>query len=99
MSPEYDKSNHLWVRNICDKILTGTSMAFLLCEFWCDLSGEKIVKNISGKFLTEMCKSICEPSGYFSTRNNGVARAFPGGQLAHPESQNEEENEKSLRKI
>ena len=57
------------------------------------------MKNISGKFLTEMCKSICEPSGYFSTRNNGVARAFPGGQLAHPESQNEEENEKSLRKI
>ena len=30
--------------------------------------------------------------------NSGVARAFPGGRLAHPESQNEEENEKSLRK-
>ena len=29
---------------------------------------------------------------------SGVARAFPGGQVAHPESQNEEENEKSLRK-
>ena len=29
---------------------------------------------------------------------SGVARAFPGGQLAHPEGQNEEENEKSLRK-
>ena len=30
--------------------------------------------------------------------NSGVAKAFPGGQGAHPESQNEEENEKSLRK-
>ena len=29
---------------------------------------------------------------------SGVARAFPGGRLAHPESQNEEENEKRLRK-
>ena len=30
--------------------------------------------------------------------SSGVARAFPGGRVAHPESQNEEENEKSLRK-
>ena len=29
---------------------------------------------------------------------SGVARAFPGGRLAHPEGQSEEENEKSLRK-
>ena len=29
---------------------------------------------------------------------SGVARAFPGGRAAHPENQNEEENEKSLRK-
>ena len=29
---------------------------------------------------------------------SGVARAFPGGRLAHPEDQNEEENKKSLRK-
>ena len=29
---------------------------------------------------------------------SGVARAFPGGRVAHPESQNEEENEKSVRK-
>ena len=29
---------------------------------------------------------------------SGVARAFPGGRLAHPEGQNEEENEKHLRK-
>ena len=29
---------------------------------------------------------------------SGVARAFPGGRLAQPEGQNEEENEKSLRK-
>ena len=29
---------------------------------------------------------------------SGVARALPGGRLAHPEGQNEEEHEKSLRK-
>ena len=28
----------------------------------------------------------------------GVARAFPGGRVAHPEHQNEEENKKNLRK-
>ena len=36
------------------------------------------------------------------TRNifSGVARAFPGGQVAHPDGQNEEENEKKkMRKI
>ena len=27
----------------------------------------------------------------------GVARTFPGGRVAHPEIQNEEENEQSLR--
>ena len=30
--------------------------------------------------------------------NSGVARAFPGGQAAHSEDQNEEENEENLRK-
>ena len=30
--------------------------------------------------------------------DSGVARAVLGGRLAHPESQNEEENEQSLRK-
>ena len=30
--------------------------------------------------------------------SSGVARAFPGGRLAHPEVQNEEENEETLRK-
>ena len=34
---------------------------------------------------------------YYCTDCSGVARAFPGGRLAHPEGQNEEEN-KSLRK-
>ena len=29
---------------------------------------------------------------------SGVARAFPGGRVAHPEDQNEEENEENLRK-
>ena len=31
-------------------------------------------------------------------RTSGVARAFPGGRVAHPEGQNEEENKKSVRK-
>ena len=30
-------------------------------------------------------------------KSSGVARAFPGGRLSHPEGQNEEENEKSFR--
>ena len=33
-----------------------------------------------------------------SLYSSGVARAFPGGRLAHPEDQNEEENKWSLRK-
>ena len=33
-----------------------------------------------------------------NNKTSGVARAFPGGRVAHLESQNEEENEKSLRK-
>ena len=34
------------------------------------------------------------PSWYRSKsdKSSGVARAFPGGRLAHPEGQNEEEN-------
>ena len=38
------------------------------------------------------------PPPYSSRINSVVARAFPGGRLAHPEGQNEEENENSLRK-
>ena len=30
---------------------------------------------------------------------SGVARAFPGRRLAHPEGQNKEENENSLSKV
>ena len=33
-----------------------------------------------------------------SRLDSDVARACPGGRLAHPEGKNEEENEKSLRK-
>ena len=32
------------------------------------------------------------------TMYSGVASAFPGGRVAHPEGQNEEEKEQSLRK-
>ena len=35
---------------------------------------------------------------YCSKRYSSVARAFPGGRVAHPEGQNEEENEETLRK-
>ena len=31
--------------------------------------------------------------------SSGVARAFPSGRVAHPEGQNEEENEQSLRNL
>ena len=41
-----------------------------------------------------MISRACFPTSFVS----GVARAFPGGRVAHLESQNEEENEKSLRK-
>ena len=40
-------------------------------------------------------KSVC----LFCTFASGVAWAFPGGRLAHPEGQNEDKNEESLRKI
>ena len=43
-------------------------------------------------------KTRCERLALASAVASGVARAFPGGWVAHPESQNEEENEKSLRK-
>ena len=35
---------------------------------------------------------------YKNSLSSGVARAFPGGRVAHPEVQNEEENEEKLRK-
>ena len=38
------------------------------------------------------------PKHSFYSVNSGIARAFPGGRLAHPEGQNEEENKQSLRK-
>ena len=36
--------------------------------------------------------------GASKVKSSGVARASPGGRLAHPEGQNEEENKSSLRK-
>ena len=44
--------------------------------------------------------AILLPDGDKASGKNisGVARAFPGGRLAHPESQIEEENEGKLRK-
>ena len=40
----------------------------------------------------------CLPETYYRVSNSGVARAFTGGRAAHPEDQNEEENEENLRK-
>ena len=40
----------------------------------------------------------CQRSPVQFIQHISVARAFPGGQLAHPEGQNEEENEQSLKK-
>ena len=34
----------------------------------------------------------CVYRGVYVSVHSGVARAFPGGRLAHPEGQNEEEN-------
>ena len=46
-----------------------------------------------------MCNTHVDTSPLrFSVRLSGVARAFPDGQAAHPEDQNEEENEENLRK-
>ena len=36
---------------------------------------------------------LCALTGRGCLRSSGVARAFPGGQAAHPENQNEEEKE------
>ena len=47
---------------------------------------------------TSSSASCCLAGCIDDLRCSGVARAFPGGRLAHPEGQNEEENEKSLRK-
>ena len=33
-----------------------------------------------------------------SVKSSGVARAFPGGRVAHSENQNEEESDENLRK-
>ena len=36
--------------------------------------------------------------GHIQGKTSGIARTFPGGRAAHPEDQNEEENEENLRK-
>ena len=42
--------------------------------------------------------SVDTSYSYISAMLSGVARAFSGGRAAHPEDQNEEENEENLRK-
>ena len=50
--------------------------------FWCKLPKIWVIQNIFVTFV-----KIC-----LFQLNSSVARAFPGGRLAHPESQSEEEN-------
>ena len=55
-------------------------------------------------FNPNVARKICEnslkiwPIAIVCTPVSGVAMAFPGGRLTHPEDQNQEENEESLRK-
>ena len=44
----------------------------------------------------DLARSLLES---FQGTSSGIARAFPGGRLAHPEGQNEEENSKVWGKI
>ena len=55
------------------------------------------MKHCSSYNHRTVCSSPIAANVYESL-HSGVARAFPGGRLANPESQNEEENENSLRK-
>ena len=49
-------------------------------------------------FDTKKCHFRLSPGGWErNMADSGVARAFPGGRVAHPEGQNEEENTQSLR--
>ena len=41
---------------------------------------------------TAYCNKHITLSCTYKHNNSGVARAFPGGRVAHPEGQNEEEN-------
>ena len=48
-------------------------------------------------FKGDNTTSVCSKHQVNNVDISGVARAFPGGRLAHPEGQNEEENKWSLR--
>ena len=43
--------------------------------------------------VTELSTSVHVEMIGISVTYNGIARALPGGRVAHPEGQNEEENE------
>ena len=69
------------------------------------LMGSKVLQGSSGVNHRQNCSRNAiwlpgvirgQPEG--NCLASGVARAFPGGRAAHPEDQNEEENEEKLRK-
>ena len=78
--------------NFCSANIKHTALAY-----GDDVQGES--KNISDD--SKYSNTIRD--GYYYLQQDhaiisGVARAFPGGRAAHPEDQNEEENEENLRK-
>ena len=93
---------HARIKHIGYTVMTTTITADLL-NFYVSKSVGNVCRPKSVKSNTRICLNLLHTAFnntvYFSDfKNSGVARAFPGGRLAHPESQNDEENEKSLRK-
>ena len=53
----------------------------------------KLIKHSMSCFEYRVLASLSLLGGQDKMISSGVARAFPGGRLPHPEGQNEEENE------
>ena len=51
-----------------------------------------LIKIVTLKVLLESDRLPASTLYIFYCRDSGVARAFPGGRIAHTEAQNEEEN-------
>ena len=51
-----------------------------------------MIYNCSAHLKNSVLDLFCAYKFKFWGADSGVARAFPGGQVAHPEGQNEDEN-------